>query len=205
MTDWFIAALVDYGVFLLGVATFFSCLAVPIPTSLMMLTGGAFVATGDLNLIQTASAAFIGAILGDQAGFQIGARGKFRLRCFMSRNTKRAHLMQRADSYLHKWGGIGVFLSRWLFSPLGPYVNFASGAAELNWLRFSLASFLGEIAWVSIYIGLGYGFADNLTMASELASSVMGLLAAVTLMIGFGLWIYRYNRRRTLGLAIDAP
>ena len=57
------------------VSAFLSCLLVPIPTSLMMLTGGAFAAAGDIALWQVALAAWVGAVLGDQTGFFIGRKG----------------------------------------------------------------------------------------------------------------------------------
>lgn len=54
----------DYGVWVLAVSCFLSCLLVPIPTSLLMLAGGAFVAAGDLDGGTAFAGAWMGAVLG---------------------------------------------------------------------------------------------------------------------------------------------
>ncbi len=70
-------------------------------------------------------------------------------------SSRRAALMGKATGYLRDRGALAVFLSRWLFSPLGPYVNFAGGAARLDWGRFTWAGIAGETVWVALYVGLG--------------------------------------------------
>lgn len=201
MTDWMISALADYGVILLFLTTFLSCLAMPVPASLLMLSGGAFVATGDLPMMSSVLSALCGAIAGDFAGYQLASRGRTQLENFMTQSPKRANVMARADSFLANWGGMGIFLSRWLFSPLGPYMNFASGVAAVPVWKFALFGILGECVWVSLYVGLGYVFADNLSMASDLAGDVLGLLAAICVMLGFGIWLVKHNRKRTIAPA----
>jgi membrane protein DedA with SNARE-associated domain len=70
-----LALVPEHGVPVLFVATFLSCLAVPIPSSLLMLAAGAFVASGDLAALPVAAAALGGAVLGDQLGYGIGHSG----------------------------------------------------------------------------------------------------------------------------------
>ncbi|NNL18467.1 MAG: DedA family protein, partial [Boseongicola sp.] len=69
MTETILDLMTRYGVFILFVVTFLSCLCVPIPSSLMMLAGGSFAATGDLNTVATVVAAFSGAVAGDNTGY----------------------------------------------------------------------------------------------------------------------------------------
>jgi membrane protein DedA with SNARE-associated domain len=191
MSDWILLSLADYGLPLLFLTTALSCLALPVPASLVMLTSGAFSASGDLALVPTALAALAGALIGDQLGYFIGRAGQTRLHGHLDRYPKRAALLARAVSLLRHRGGAGVFLSRWLFSPLGPYVNFAAGAAAVTWPRFTLWGAAGEALWVSLYVGLGYAFADNLSAVAEFASDISGLLAGLAVMTGSGLWLHR--------------
>lgn len=76
MTDTLLALVPEHGALVLFIATFLSCLAVPIPSSLLMLAAGAFVASGDLAALPVAVAALSGAILGDQVGYGIGHSGE---------------------------------------------------------------------------------------------------------------------------------
>ena len=75
MTDWLLALVPQYGVWLLAACTFLSCLGLPIPASILMLTAGGFVAAGDLSLTGNVAAALGGAVAGDQAGYFGGRWG----------------------------------------------------------------------------------------------------------------------------------
>ncbi len=187
MSDTLFQLLADYGIWLLAASCFLSCLLVPTPTSLLMLAAGAFVASGDLDAGNVLMAAWIGAILGDQTGFQIGRTGADHLERFARPNPKRATMLDKARGFFEKHGAIGVFFSTWLFSPLGPWVNMIAGAAKLGWLRFTIWDAAGEAIWVFGYIGLGYVFADQLSAVAEIAGNASGLLAAGALVIGLGL------------------
>ncbi len=178
MTDTLLALVPEYGTWLIAVVTFLSCLAMPVPSSLMMIASGAFAASGDLSLIITGTAAYSGAVIGDQTGFAVGRRGeKFVARIRQGDSRHRA-LLERAHGFSEKWGGTGVFLSRWLLSPLGPYVNLIGGATGMNWAAFTIWAAIGEIVWVTLYFGMGYLFSDEIEMVADIASNVSGFLAA---------------------------
>jgi membrane protein DedA with SNARE-associated domain len=186
MTDWLLALVPTYGMWLLAACTFASCLAIPIPASILMLAAGGFVAAGDLPLPGSFGAALGGAVAGDQLGFAAGRHGGAGL---IDRLGSRAAPVARAREMLARRGGIAVFLSRWLVSALGPYVNLAAGAAGLPWARFTLWGALGEAVWVGLYIGLGFAFTGNLQAASDLALQVLGFLGAGAAAIGLGAWL----------------
>lgn len=195
MTETILALVPAYGLALIAVATFLSCLALPIPASLVMLSAGGFGAAGDLVIWQTMAAALAGAVLGDQIGYQMGRIGA---RAFAGRPLppKRAALMAKASGYLQDKGAAAVFFSRWLVSPLGPYVNFAGGAARLDWARFTRAGVAGETVWVTIYVGLGAVFADDILALADLLGSASGLLAALAVAVALMLWLRAALRQR---------
>lgn len=188
MTDWILSQLPLYGPWLVGITTFLSCLALPVPSSLMMIAAGAFVASGDLALVPVAGAAFGGAVLGDQLGYWIGRKAAHLL---PDPGSKRAALVTAALENLAKNGAVAVFLSRWLFSALGPWVNLAAGASGYCHRRFTLADVLGETVWVAVYVGLGLAFGANLQAAADLAGNALGLLAAGAVALGLGAWLLR--------------
>jgi membrane-associated protein len=191
-----ISLVTTYGGWILFASAFLSCLLVPIPTSLMMLTAGAFVASGDLEFWQTYGAALFGAILGDQVGFNIGRLGGSKIIARMSAKPARQKIAERATKMIDKHGGVGVFFSTWLFAPLGPWVNFIAGSTRLNWLRFTVWDTLGETIWVSVYVGVGYIFAANLSDATDIAGNVLGILAAVALAVAMLVWIRKSIRAK---------
>lgn len=198
MTDTIFTLVTTYGVYVIFASAFLSCLALPIPTSLMMLSGGAFVASGDLVLWQVGAAAFAGAVTGDQSGYLIGRFGGTRLVNRIARAPARRAVIERARKTVDERGGIGVFLSTWLVAPLGPWVNLIAGATGLSWPRFTLWDVAGEAIWVAVYVGLGVGFAGQVANIADVLGNAVGLLAALAV-IGGALWWIReamkQNRR----------
>lgn len=186
MTEWLLGLVPQYGMYLLAICTFASCLALPIPASMLMLAAGGFVASGDLSLAGSGGAAFAGAVAGDQTGYFAGRKGGAGLMQWLGR---RAAPLAKATDLLARRGGIAVFLTRWLISALGPYINLAAGAAGMPWAWFTLSGIAGEACWVGLYVGLGYSFTGNLTAASGMALNVLGFLGAGAVALGLGAWL----------------
>lgn len=189
MTDTLLGLVPAWGPWLVAAITFLSCIALPVPSSLVMLAAGGFTATGDLSLPQVGAAALSGAVLGDQAGFALGRRGGAAVMARVEHSAAGAAGIARARALLGSWGDAAVFFTRWLFSAAGPWINLAAGAAGHGWRRFTLWGTLGETVWVGAYIGLGRLFAGNLQAAGDLMSSVLGILAGAAAMLGFGFWL----------------
>lgn len=186
MTDWLLSLVPQYGVWLLVASTYLSCLALPIPASLLMLAAGGFAAAGDLSMTAAVAGALAGAVAGDQTGFFAGRMGGAGL---IARLGHRAQPVAKASALLSRRGGGAVFLTRWLFSALGPYVNLAAGAAGQGWLRFTAWGVAGEAVWVALYVGLGYAFTGNLQAASDMAADMLGFLGAGAIALGAAAWI----------------
>lgn len=196
MTDWLLGLVPEYGVWLVMAGTFLSCLALPIPASVLMLAAGGFVAAGDLALAPTFGGALAGAVAGDQLGYLGGRSGAHLALAQAGRGNA---TLDRASALLARRGALAVFLSRWLVSALGPYVNLAAGAAGLGWPAFTLWGVLGEVVWVGLYTGLGYGFGGNLQAASDMAVDLLGFAAAAAVAAGLGWWLLTVLRSESAG------
>ncbi|HPD92821.1 MAG: DedA family protein [Rhodobacter sp.] len=195
MTDWMLAQVGDWGVTLLAVVTFLSCLAIPVPSSMMMLASGAFAASGDLALVPAAGAALIGAVLGDQTGYGLGRLSYLRAERWLMRNQTRAAVLSRARVQVQNRGAVAVFFSRWLFSVLGPYVNLLAGGAGMTWATFTAMGIAGEVVWVTVYVGLGYLAGGQIEQIAELLGNASGFLASLAVTGGLGWLLWRHRRR----------
>lgn len=190
MTDWLLALVPAYGAWIIAAATFLSCLALPIPSSVLMLAAGGFAAAGDLGLTSLGVAALVGAVLGDQLGYAAGRHGGAALLARLEAAPARAPVIARARQMMRRQGAGAVFLTRWLFSPLGPYVNLIAGATGQPLAGFTFWATLGEVLWCGGYLAAGYGFAGNLAAASDFLGAVLGLMASGAVAAGLGglLW-----------------
>ncbi len=194
MTDWLLALVPQYGLWLLAASTFCSCLALPFPASILMLTAGGFVAAGDLTLWQTFTAAAGGAIAGDQVGFWAGRSFGTRILTRLRADPARDKLRARAVALMDRRGVVAVYLTRWLFSPLGPWVNLTAGSTGYDWRRFTAAGVAGEATWAAIYVGMGYGFAGNVAAASSMLGSVLGVVSGAAAVLVLGYWLFHSQR-----------
>ena len=194
MTDWLLSLVPQYGLWLLSATTFLSCLALPFPASILMLTAGGFAAAGDLVLWQAFGAAAAGGIAGDQLGYWAGRRYGAAFLARLRKDAARDKLLARADALMDRRGGLAVFLSRWLVSPLGPWVNLTAGSTGYGWPRFTLAAVAGEVVWAGLYVGTGHVFAGNVKAASEMLGSVLGLMAGAASVLALGYWLWAAHR-----------
>lgn len=201
MTETLFALVSTYGLWIVAGSAFLSCLAIPIPTAVVMLAAGGFAAAGDLVLWQVLGTALMAALGGDQTGFHIGRWGGPPLVEAIARRTGRHKLIAQAHETVHRWGGIGVFFSTWLVAPLGPWVNLIAGAARLDRWRFTLWDLAGETIWVSVYVILGFAFGSRLEELTGIVTDWSGMVAsagvAVTLAVLLALKMRRGRKTQS--------
>lgn len=162
--EWFVLYGLPICFLVLGASAF----GIPMPVKLLMLAVGALVQHGELEFWQAILAGSSGAILGDQAGFFLGRSGG---RTVVERLTARfrgAEMLAKAERFFDRWGMGAIFFSRWLITPIGPWLNLISGSARYPWLKFTVVGVLGETLWVLIYVLLGFYFSDRIQALADI-------------------------------------
>jgi membrane protein DedA with SNARE-associated domain len=194
MSDYLLATLGVYGLPVLFCALMVGSAGVPLPSSLLLVAAGSFVEQGEMGLWPVLALSAAGAILGDNIGYAVGRWGGRRLTRRVGRFVGGEERLRAAEEWLQRRQGAGVFLSRWLLTPLGPVVNITCGATDYPWPRFLLYDVLGEALWVALYVLLGRFFSDRVQALSEMLGdftwAVLGLVAAVVL----GALLFKYLR-----------
>jgi membrane-associated protein len=190
MTDWLLGLVPQYGLWLLAATTFLSCLALPFPASILMLTAGGFAAAGDLILWQALIAAAGGGIAGDQLGYWSGRGFGASFLARLRKDPSRDRLLAKADAFMDRRGLVAIFVSRWLVSPLGPWVNLVAGSSGYGWTRFTLVAVAGEVVWAGLYVGTGFGFAGNVEAASQALGSALGMIGGAGAVLILGYWLF---------------
>lgn len=185
MSEQLLAALARDGSPALFFIVAIAAVGMPLPVTLLLIVTGSLAAQGVMNVWAAIAIAAIGSVLGDQIGYAIGRWGGKALVTRFSGFFGSPAKIKELDAKAAAWGGPGVFFSRWLVAPLGPWINFASGAADYSWLRFTLWDFLGESFGAALYIGLGLIFSDRVqeigAILGDLSWAILAILAAAWL------------------------
>jgi membrane protein DedA with SNARE-associated domain len=150
------------------------------------------VSQGAMDLWWALGAASAGSILGDQAGYAIGRWGGSAAVAELSGFFGKKDSIEAMEAKAKAWGGPGIFVTRWLLSPLGPWINLASGTAGYPWHRFLFWDILGEFTGAAVYISLGRFFSDRVMaldgVLGDLTWAIAALIAAIVL--GYQLWAH---------------
>lgn len=164
---------------------------IPLPTSILLLTAGALQADGDLSFWQLFAWGLAGAVAGDHVGYLIGRFAASAIRDRIGRWPAAQKQLLKAEAFTRKWGDGSIFLSRWLFSPLGPYVNLTSGLSSHPVHRFSMADIAGEIVWIGGYLSLGAVFAQSIAELADIVANAAWMIGAgvITLILGWQLLV----------------
>ncbi len=190
MNEAILALVPSYGLWLLLGVGVLAAIGLPLPSTLTTMAFGVFVASGDVSLWAAFGVALAAAVAGDQIGYHIGLFAGNAAEETLAKKPSRAAQIARSKALIRRWGGLSVFLSRWLLAPVGPMINILTGASDMRWLRFSLWDLAGEVVWVSLYLGLGYLFGGNIeALAALLGNASWAILGAIiTALLGYRLY-----------------
>lgn len=157
-------------------AVFANQLCLPIPAVLFLITAGALVASGSLNLGSVILAGVVGCLLADYAWFLAGRWWGHRvLRALCAFSMDGQHSAVRARRLFARRGLPSLVFAKFvpgldgLLPPLAGMLN----AASVPFLLYDAA---GAILWSAGYCFLGYLFADRLDVVAATLNRVSGIL-----------------------------
>ncbi|QSF59063.1 DedA family protein [Nocardioides sp. zg-1228] len=164
-----------------------------IPGEIAVLIGGVVAHEGELPLWAVILTASSGALIGDQAGYELGRRHGGRLAGRLLGHVVRPGDIDRTYDLLRRRGGLAVALGRWI-AVVRALLPGAAGAIGMARLRFTVFNVVGGVLWASAVAVGGY-----LVGASYRAlEHDIGLAADVLLLIvlvGVGGWVLVRRRR----------
>jgi len=194
ITDQVLSALLVYGLPVLFGVILVCSVGIPFPISLMLVAAGSFVEQGEMKLWQVITVASVAAILGDHLAYGLSRWGGRRVINRLSRRIGVEQNIKQAEALTKRWGGSGIFLSRWLITALGPWVNVASGIAVYPWRRFVVWDVFGEVLWVVLYVGIGYVFSNRVQAIGEILGNLTWVMVGLIVTAILGWQLVKYVR-----------
>lgn len=177
--------------------TLFDSVVPILPAETVVITAGAYAATGSPDALLVILAAWCGAIIGDLLAHQLG-RGAGPLTGRMRRRGPSRALLHWAEHGLQRRGGLLIIAAR--FIPGGrTATSITSGAVGYPRWRFLVFCTIASLAW-AVY-STGIGMAGGLAFRDQ---PLVGVAIGVGLALSVGAAIELVRRRRTVHAAAGA-
>ena len=198
LSDALLSWVIIYGPVLLFLVLLLGAAGLPAPGTFLVLASGAFVRQGVLELYPALAWSLFGAVLGDSISYSMGrfARGVI-IKRFGGSST-----WQKAEANLNQRGGLAIYLTRWLLTPIAIPTNLAAGSAGYPFLKFMAYDVTGELTWLLLFGGLGYTFSSQWEALSQFISDFSGVLVGAAI-LGAGIFLIFRRWRATSTMVLE--
>ena len=188
MSEFLLTQVINYGAPILGLILFIGALGVPFPGTFLVIAVGAFCRQELLPWHITGVIAFLCVVLGDCLSYSMGYYARDSVLHRFSASKQWA----QAEKSFQRWGGMSVFLTRFLITGISVPVNLIAGTGRFPFKRFLMYDIFGEAIWVFGYGGLGYLFGTQWELVSDFIGNFGGFaLGLIILCVGVWLGIRR--------------
>ena len=191
LNDVLLTAIVTYGPIVLASVFLLAALGLPLPSTLCVVAGGAFIQQGVLMPLSTIVLGLIAVVLGDSLSYGMGRL----LRRPIQRRYGQSPAWLRAEEYFARRAGIAIYLTRCVLTPIALPINLIAGSSGFQFGRFVAYDAAGELIWLLGYGALGYFFGSQWEYVSGLISNASGLLVGLLIAGAGSNALIRWNRR----------
>lgn len=171
---------------------------IPLPSEVTMpLAGWMLIQARGLSLWHTLWAGFYGGLgctIGSVATYWVGALGgrpileKYGRYVLISQ-----HDIELADRWFNRYGEYTAFFSR-LLPIIRTFISLPLGMARVNFLKFTLLTFIGSFIWSGALAGAGFLFGEHWREVRELMRP-FDIPIAIILLALVALFFYRHVKR----------
>lgn len=148
-----------------------------LPGDSLLFAAGVFSADGGgLNIVATLVIFYVAAILGNTSNYWIARF--FGKRIIDSGKVKALtqERMDKLDYFFQKYGGLTIAITRFMpfFRTFAPFI---AGMGHMNFSKFTLFNAIGGVAWVSLFVLVGYFFGGVPFVQEHFEVIVLGIVA----------------------------
>jgi undecaprenyl-diphosphatase len=141
------------------------------------------------------AAAGMGAIVGDNIGYLLGARlGRDWLLRKGSRFGIKKRRLTQSETFFQRQGPKAVFFGRFIGFARA-LVPFVAGASRMPYRKFVLYDALGAILWTVAFVTLGYVLGASWRVAEKWISRTSLILGTMVLLAVLVIWLRRRRAR----------
>ncbi len=180
------------GIFLLSALE--SC-AIPIPSEVVVPFSGFLAASNRFNLGAVVFVATAANLIGSIILFWVGkSGGRWILERYGKYILVHEHDMEKGDEWFKKYGTKSIFWGR-MIPVVRTFISLAAGVGKMNFLKFSVATFLGSLPWNAALAVIGYKAGEN-WRALEVYFRKLDIFIVVAGVVLIVLYLWKHLRKR---------
>lgn len=165
----------------------------PLPTHLLLPVAGYMVGRGEMNFWGVWLAACAGGAMGSLTLYGLGYwMGERPIRRYAGWLKIPEHRIKRGFALSRQYGSLSVFAMHAMpISPIRVVVSIVAGVNRLSILRFSLATWIGNLIWIGITLYLS-AFASEkwgYVVDDLLEQQVWVIIGSAVLAVLFSVWL----------------
>ena len=148
-----------------------------LPGDSLLFAAGVFSADGGgLNIVATLVIFYVAAILGNTSNYWIARFFGKRIIDSGKVEALTQERMDKLDYFFQKYGGLTIVITRFMpfFRTFAPFI---AGMGHMNFSKFTLFNAIGGVAWVSLFVLVGYFFGGVPFVQEHFEVIVLGIVA----------------------------
>ena len=126
------------------------------PAGIIMPLAGIYAAHGGISLFSTIAISVLAGEAGSWILYFLGMYGgNAFLKIYLKRLPKHKPAIDRTFGIIQRNGFYGIFISK-LIPMVRTLISIPAGILKMEFVKYSIASFLGVTLWNSLFVGAGY-------------------------------------------------
>jgi membrane protein DedA with SNARE-associated domain/membrane-associated phospholipid phosphatase len=175
-------------------------LGLAVPGESLVLVGGFFAGSGQLDVGDLIIVVAIGAILGDSIGYELGRHcgRSWLLRYGRWFRLRQSHL-DRVDDFFRRHGGKTIFMGRFIgfLRVLAPFV---AGSSRMPYGRFLFYNATGAFLWSTAFVLIGYFVGASWDIVGKWIGRASAILGGALLVVLGMVWLWRWLVRHEVAV-----
>lgn len=153
LTSYFL----EYGAIFIFLIVLLEYMNLPgFPAGVIMPTAGLWAAKGQINFLTVMVLTVAAGLLGSWILYFLGRWGGGKLLgWYFKKFPKQKPVIEEKMEMLRQKGSIGVFVSK-LLPMVRTIISIPAGMVQMNFVKYTVSSLLGVIAWNLVFVGAGY-------------------------------------------------
>ena len=185
---WFITKAGYVGLFFLAMI---STVNIPIPSEVIFPFAGFLVFYGKFNIFLVVAIGTLGCFLGSIISYKFAnVIISFREKSLFLKVLFPESRLLKVNSWFNKYGPFAVFFAM-IMPVFRAFISLPAGIAKMNFKKFMIFSFAGNLIWVSSLSVFGMFFGNNWKYVESYFSKFAWVIVAI-IMIALVFWSYKH-------------